>query len=116
MEAWLHSLGNGSADALIQRAAATASHGLGFGDATTSNWFEKAVRWTAATGAVRHGADCFNYMFAGELDDSYLVTWDGFAGGVKFRYMGPAEVCGSLSSTHSHPTAVAPSKRSCHVM
>jgi len=50
----------------------------GFGDAT-SCWLIKAIAAaTRKTGAVRHGAECFNYSFPQELDDEYLIVWEGF--------------------------------------
>ena len=30
-------------------------------------------------GAVRHGAECFNFYFPQELDPDFLIVWDGFA-------------------------------------
>ena len=30
-------------------------------------------------GAVRHGAECFNFYFPQELDAEFLVVWDGFS-------------------------------------
>ena len=56
----------------------------GWGDARTSAWVEKAVEATAACGAVRHGAECYNLYFPQELDDEYLVVWDGFPGGFSY--------------------------------
>lgn len=50
----------------------------GFGDPTSSQLIEQVVQVTAATGAVRHGAECFNFAFPQELDSEYLVVWDGF--------------------------------------
>ena len=32
----------------------------------------------AECGAVRHGAECFNYLFPQELDPEFLVIWDGY--------------------------------------
>ena len=34
------------------------------------------VHSTVACGAVRHGAECFNYYFPQEMDDEFLVIWD----------------------------------------
>jgi len=50
----------------------------GFGDATSCRLIEAIVAATRKTGAVRHGAECFNYWFPQELDDEYLVVWEGF--------------------------------------
>lgn len=36
------------------------------------------VEATRETGAIRHGAECFNYIFPQELDEAYLVVWHGF--------------------------------------
>ncbi len=33
---------------------------------------------TADSGAVRHGAECYNFWFPLELDPEYLVIWAGF--------------------------------------
>ncbi|KAK7254752.1 hypothetical protein SO694_00130032 [Aureococcus anophagefferens] len=46
----------------------------------------RATRPSAATacGAVRHGAECYNLYFPQELDDEYLVVWDGFPGGFSY--------------------------------
>eukprot|EP00927_Polykrikos_kofoidii_P046702 TRINITY_DN4084_c0_g2_i1.p1 TRINITY_DN4084_c0_g2~~TRINITY_DN4084_c0_g2_i1.p1 ORF type:complete len:1042 (+),score=171.35 TRINITY_DN4084_c0_g2_i1:64-3189(+) len=51
---------------------------FGFGDRASSALIEAIVRETSSTGAVRHGAECFNFGFPQELDDEYLVVWDGF--------------------------------------
>ena len=29
------------------------------------------------SGAIRHGAECFNYFFPQEMDEEFLVVWDG---------------------------------------
>jgi len=50
----------------------------GFGDATSIQLIEKAMEATRESGAVRHGAECFNFLFPQELDAEYLVVWDGF--------------------------------------
>eukprot|EP00928_Gymnodinium_smaydae_P045324 TRINITY_DN30231_c0_g3_i1.p1 TRINITY_DN30231_c0_g3~~TRINITY_DN30231_c0_g3_i1.p1 ORF type:complete len:964 (+),score=139.18 TRINITY_DN30231_c0_g3_i1:77-2893(+) len=51
---------------------------LGFGDATSYRLIAAAIDATRACGAVRHGAECFNFFFPQELDDEYLVVWDQF--------------------------------------
>merc|ERR1712151_1494755 len=33
---------------------------------------------TANCGAVRHGAECFNFGFPQELDDQFLLIWEEF--------------------------------------
>jgi hypothetical protein len=50
----------------------------GFGDATSYRLIESVVRATHESGAVRHGSECFNFYFPQELDDDYLVVWEGF--------------------------------------
>jgi len=50
----------------------------GFGDATSCRLIKAIVGATRKTGAVRHGAECFNYWFPQELDDEYLIVWEGF--------------------------------------
>ena len=50
----------------------------GFGDPTTYAIFEKAVEKLFVSGAVRHGAECFNFYFPQELDPEFLVIWEGF--------------------------------------
>merc|ERR1712137_206319 len=50
----------------------------GFGDSTSIDLIEKVVAATHDSGAVRHGAECFNFYFPQELDAEYLVVWEGF--------------------------------------
>jgi len=50
----------------------------GFGDPTSYRLIKEVTEATRDTGAIRHGAECFNYFFPQELDDEYLVVWDGF--------------------------------------
>lgn len=50
----------------------------GFGDATSYRLIEGIVDATCESGAVRHGAECFNFYFPQELDDNFLVVWEGF--------------------------------------
>jgi len=52
---------------------------FGFGDATSVKIITDVVKVTSPCGAVRHGAECFNFTFPQELDDEYLVLWDEFA-------------------------------------
>ncbi|CAE7798201.1 PKAR, partial [Symbiodinium sp. KB8] len=40
----------------------------------------KVIEATKFSGAVRHGAECFNFYFPQELDSEYLIIWDGFDG------------------------------------
>ncbi|CAJ1447283.1 unnamed protein product [Effrenium voratum] len=50
----------------------------GFGDPTSYKLIEEVIKATHISGAVRHGAECFNFYFPQELDSEYLVVWDGF--------------------------------------
>lgn len=50
----------------------------GFGDPVSYRLILEVTEATKETGAIRHGAECFNYFFPQELDDEYLVVWDGF--------------------------------------
>lgn len=50
----------------------------GFGDPTSIRLIGDVVSQTSPCGAVRHGAECFNFNFPLELDDEYLVVWEGF--------------------------------------
>merc|ERR1719327_984271 len=51
---------------------------FGFGDPTSVSIIADCVSVVAPCGAVRHGAECFNFFFPQELDDEYLVIWQGF--------------------------------------
>lgn len=50
----------------------------GYGDPTSYRLIGDVVKGTVSCGAVRHGAECFNFYFPQELDPEYLVVWDGF--------------------------------------
>lgn len=50
----------------------------GFGDPTSYRLIGDIVTETSPCGAVRHGAECFNFYFPQELDDEFLVIWHGF--------------------------------------
>lgn len=51
----------------------------GFGDPTSYRLIDDIVTQTESQGAVRHGAECFNFYFPQELDDNHLVIWEGFS-------------------------------------
>eukprot|EP00931_Biecheleriopsis_adriatica_P049431 TRINITY_DN28597_c0_g1_i1.p1 TRINITY_DN28597_c0_g1~~TRINITY_DN28597_c0_g1_i1.p1 ORF type:complete len:767 (+),score=166.02 TRINITY_DN28597_c0_g1_i1:31-2331(+) len=51
----------------------------GYGDPTSYSLIADIVEETSACGAVRHGAECFNFYFPQELDKEFLVVWDGFS-------------------------------------
>jgi hypothetical protein len=50
----------------------------GFGDPTSYRLISDVVQQTSGCGAIRHGAECFNCYFPQELDEQYLVVWEGF--------------------------------------
>jgi len=50
----------------------------GFGDPTSDKFVADVISTTKDCGAIRHGAECFNYYFPQELDDEYLIVWEGF--------------------------------------
>ncbi|EJK77506.1 hypothetical protein THAOC_00659 [Thalassiosira oceanica] len=58
----------------------------GFGDPKSYAIMKHAVKRLEEFGAVRHGAECFNYYFPQELDDEFLVI-GGNLGGRKYKYM-----------------------------
>eukprot|EP00929_Paragymnodinium_shiwhaense_P060055 TRINITY_DN30029_c0_g1_i1.p1 TRINITY_DN30029_c0_g1~~TRINITY_DN30029_c0_g1_i1.p1 ORF type:complete len:1306 (-),score=271.85 TRINITY_DN30029_c0_g1_i1:197-4114(-) len=64
---------------------------FGFGDPVSYNLIEQVIVATIDTGAVRHGAECFNFLFPQELDDEYLVVWDGY-GDSYWQYLTEDEV------------------------
>lgn len=51
---------------------------FGFGDATSYSCIEEIIKYVKDCGAVRHGAECFNFYFPQELDDEYLIVWNEF--------------------------------------
>jgi len=70
---------------------------FGFGDPKSYKIMEGAVTRFAhnKNGAVRHGAECFNYKWPQEIDDKLLVIADsGDIDGTKrpFKYMTPEEL------------------------
>ena len=58
----------------------------GFGDPKSYAIMGHAVKRLAEFGAVRHGAECFNYYFPQDLDEEYLVI-GGNLEGDKYKYM-----------------------------
>jgi hypothetical protein len=48
----------------------------GYSDPKTRVIFNHAINRLSTTGAVRHGAECYNYSFPQELDDEVLVISD----------------------------------------
>ena len=70
----------------------------GFGDPKSYAIMKYAVHRTEEFGAVRHGAECFNYYFPQELDDEFLVI-GGNLDGAKYKYMTLPELQTFLSDT-----------------
>merc|ERR1712107_201431 len=64
------------------------------GDATSYGLIGAVVQATCDSGAVRHGAECFNSYFPQELDEEYLAVWDGFTEkeGKPWAYLDEAEL------------------------
>jgi len=52
---------------------------FGFGDPTSSRLIVDVVNTVRSCGAVRHGAECFNFYFPQELDKDFLIIWEGFS-------------------------------------
>jgi len=48
----------------------------GFGDPKSYGIMENAALQLLDTGAVRHGAECFNYHFPQEIDETFLIVSD----------------------------------------
>jgi hypothetical protein len=62
---------------------------LGYSDPKSHNIMKHAVRRLKKEGAVRHGAECFNYYFPQELDDEFLVISDNLSGhALPWKYVG----------------------------
>jgi len=59
----------------------------GFGDSKSYSIVENAVKRLKNNGAVRHGAECFNFYFPQELDDEFLVVSDDLNGKIPWAYM-----------------------------
>ena len=97
MRAWVHEIKRDAEERDKDAQHLQPSDPMGFGDATSCKIFDAACGWTSHVGAVRHGAECFNLLCPQDLDEEYLVTWDGFnddAGhrGAKFRYLSEREL------------------------
>lgn len=66
---------------------------FGYGDPKSYSIMEYAVGRLQENGAVRHGAECFNFYFPQDLDDEYLVILgDAEAGKVPWLYVNEAEL------------------------
>merc|ERR1719188_2509983 len=69
---WLEVLGK-AAKAGFQPKGKTPPYG--YGDKISYDLIAEVVKATSDTGAVRHGAECFNFYFPQELDADYLVIY-----------------------------------------
>jgi hypothetical protein len=50
----------------------------GLGDPQSYDMMKRAVQRLKFCGGVRHGAECFNFWFPQELDEEFLIVWEGF--------------------------------------
>lgn len=53
---------------------------FGYGDKTSISLAQEIARSTKVSGAIRHGAECFNYHFPQELDEEFLIVWAEYSG------------------------------------
>lgn len=63
---------------------------FGFGDTLSSSLVSSIVQNLLHCGAVRHGAECFNLYFPQELDNEYLIVWEGFES--RWEYFAEADM------------------------
>ncbi|CAK9052876.1 unnamed protein product [Durusdinium trenchii] len=79
---------------------------FGFGDPTSYEIVGEFVTAMGLLGAVRHGAECFNFYFPQDLDDEFLVI-SGTFGAEPWRYMKEPELreflMDSISQGYSFP-------------
>uniref|UniRef100_A0A7S4IA38 Uncharacterized protein n=1 Tax=Odontella aurita TaxID=265563 RepID=A0A7S4IA38_9STRA len=64
---------------------------FGYGDGTSYSMMGRAVE-RLECGAVRHGAECFNYKFPQEIDHQFLVVSDTLPGPVPWKYVSEPEL------------------------
>lgn len=64
----------------------------GYGDPKSYAIMECAVARLSLCGAVRHGAECFNYFFPQELDEEFLVVSDTLPGNISWKYVNVTEL------------------------
>jgi len=79
----------------------------GFGDPVTYRIFENVIKRLQATGCVRHGAECFNYFFPKQLEDSFLVISDTLPGDTPWKYVNVKELqdllCDKIDEGYTFP-------------
>jgi len=78
----------------------------GFGDDLSRAFIKHAVAKFGANlnGGVRHAAEAVNYYFPQELDDEFLVVWEGFHASSEdgfWKRMGPEGLKVQVPSQHS---------------
>jgi len=64
----------------------------GFGDAKSYGIVKNAVTFLQESGAVRHGAECFNFYFPQDLDEEWLIVSESLPDDPKWRYVGAEEL------------------------
>ena len=65
---------------------------FGFGDPISYSIVENAVERLHISGAVRHGAECFNYYFPQDLDEEFLFVGESIHSIVPWKYVGVDEL------------------------
>jgi hypothetical protein len=60
---------------------------FGFGDPKSYSIMKNAVSRLGHSGAVRHGAECFNYYFPQDLDEEFLVIASDLPDGKPWAYV-----------------------------
>uniref|UniRef100_A0A7S1VXZ0 Uncharacterized protein n=1 Tax=Ditylum brightwellii TaxID=49249 RepID=A0A7S1VXZ0_9STRA len=71
---------------------------FGFGDPKSYTMMESVIGRIQKNGAVRHGAECFNYYFPQDLDEEFLVVSDDtFNGKLLWNYVNEEELKSILS-------------------
>ena len=63
----------------------------GFGDEMHYSMIKYASEATKLSGAVRHAAECYNFYWPQDLDDEFLVVWQGFKG-TPWRHFNPKQL------------------------
>jgi len=80
---------------------------FGFGDPKSYAIMEGVVDRMKKSGAVRHGAECFNYFFPQELDEKFLVVSNHFEGNVSWKSVDVRELqdilCDRIKKGYTFP-------------
>lgn len=64
----------------------------GFGDPMSYSIVKNAVKTLSTTGAVRHGAECFNFYFPQALDEEFLIICPDYFGDLPYKYVSQYEL------------------------